>query len=139
MQAEFENVVDVVNRVNATAVEAARTVGEINKRAVDRIVQQQLALVGQALESGVRQLKLLQEPKGYQQYFAGQAELAKEGTEKVLAATRETLGALAAARDELNTLVEQGVKDATAQVKTANAQVKEAVAPVKPAPAKKTA
>jgi hypothetical protein len=39
----------------------------------------------------------------------------------------------------LNTLVEQGVKDATAQVKAASAQAKEAVAPVSPAPAKKTA
>ncbi len=124
MQAEFGNVVDVVNKVNATAVEAARTVGEINKCAVDRIMQQQLALVGQALESGVRQLKLLQESKGYQQYFAGQAELAQEGTEKVLAATRATLGALAVARDEFNTLVEQGAKDATAQAK-------EAIAPAK--------
>ena len=132
MQAEFGNVVDVVNKVNATAVEAARTVGEINKCAVDRIMQQQLALVGQALESGVGQLKLLQESKGYQQYFAGQAELAQEGTEKVLAAIRETLGALAATRGELNTLVAQGVKDATAQVK-------EAVAPVQPASARKTA
>ena len=132
MQAEFGNVVDVVNKVNATAVEAARTVGEINKCVVDRIMQQQLALVGQALESGVRQLKLLQESKGYQQYFAGQAELAQEGTEKVLVAIRETLGALAATRDELNTLVAQGVKDATAQVK-------EAVAPVQPASARKTA
>ncbi|MFQ5756003.1 MAG: phasin family protein [Acidiferrobacterales bacterium] len=139
MQAEFGNVVDVVSKVNATAVAAAKSVGEINKRAVDRIVQQQLALMGQALESGVRQLNLLQESNGYQQYFAGQAELAKEATGKVLATTRETLGALAAARDELNTLVEQGVKDATAQVKAANAQAKEAVAPVKPAPAKKTA
>ena len=132
MQAEFGNVVDVVNKVNTTAVEAAKAVGGINKRAVDRIVQQQLALVGQALETGVRQLKLLQESKGYQQYFAGQAELAQEGTEKILAAIRETLGALAATRDELNTLVAQGVKDATAQVK-------EAVAPVQPASARKTA
>ncbi len=132
MQAEFGNVVDVVDKVNATTVEAARTVGEINKCAVHRIMQQQLALVGQALESGVRQLKLLQESKGYQQYFAGQAELAQEGTEKVLVAIRETLGALAATRDELNTLVAQGVKDATAQVK-------EAVAPVQPASARKTA
>ncbi len=132
MQAEIPNVVDVMNTVNTTALEAAKAIAEINKRTVDQITQQQLALVGQALEGGVRQLKLLQEAKGYPEYFAAQAELAKEGTEKVLAAANETLGALATARDELSSLVEQGVKDTAAQVK-------HAAAPVKAAPAKKTA
>lgn len=119
MQVGIENIVDTVSELNGKALEAAKAVAEINKRTVDKIAQQQLALVGEALEGGAKQLKLLQETKDYKEYFAAQAEFAKEGTEKVLAAARDTLSVLTSARDEFNALVEQGATAAASQATAA--------------------
>ncbi|MFQ6023423.1 MAG: phasin family protein [Acidiferrobacterales bacterium] len=122
MQAEIKNVVDVVNKANTQAFEAAKEVAAINSRAIDKLVRQQLELVGFAINGGVKQLELLGDTKGYNEYFAAQAELAQEGAEKVIAAVHETLGVLTGARDELNAVVEKGVEAISAQAKPAQAK-----------------
>ncbi len=111
MQAEIQTMVDVINKASASALEVGKALADINRRAADKIIQQQLNLVEQALKGGARQLTLLQETKRYKEYFAAQAELAKEGTEHMLAAARETLDAFTSARDALNALLEKGVSE----------------------------
>ncbi len=122
MQAEIQNVVELVNKLNAQALATAKEVAAINTRVVDKLVSQQLGLVTEAVQGGVKQLELLREPKGVKEYVSAQAELAREGAEKVLAATRETVAVVNAARDELNALVEKGAEAVTASVKQAAAK-----------------
>jgi phasin family protein len=122
MQAEIQNVVELVNKLNAQALATAKEVAAINTRVVDKLVTQQLGLVTEAVQGGVKQLELLREPKGVKEYVSAQAELAREGAEKVLAATRETVTVVNSARDELNALVEKGVEAVGASVKQAAAK-----------------
>lgn len=122
MQAEIQNVVELVNKLNAQALATAKEVAAINTRVVDKLVTQQLGLVTEAVQGGVKQLELLREPKGVKEYVSAQAELAREGAEKVLAATRETVAVVNAARDELNALVEKGAEAVGASVKQATAK-----------------
>lgn len=122
MQAEIQNVVELMNKFNAQAIATAKQVAAINTRALDKLVAQQLGLVTEVVQSGVKQLELLREPKGVKEYISAQAELAREGAEKVLVATRETVAVVSGARDELNALVEKGVEDVSASVKQATAK-----------------
>lgn len=122
MQAEIQNVVELMNKFNAQAMATAKQVAAINTRALDKLVAQQLGLVTEAVQSGVKQLELLREPKGVKEYISAQAELAREGAEKVLVATREAVAVVSGARDELNALVEKGVEDVSASVKQATAK-----------------
>jgi phasin family protein len=122
MQAEIQNVVELMNKFNAQAIATAKQVAAINTRALDKLVTQQLGLVTEAVQSGVKQLELLREPKGVKEYISAQAELAREGAEKVLVATREAVAVVSGARDELNALVEKGVEDVSASVKQATAK-----------------
>ena len=122
MQAEIQNVVELVNKLNAQALATAKEVAAINARVMDKLVTQQLGLVTEAVQGGVKQLELLREPKGIKEYVSAQAELAREGAEKVLAATRETVAVVNGARDELNALVEKGVEAVGASVKQAAAK-----------------
>lgn len=122
MQAEIQNVVELVNKLSAQALATAKEVAAINTRVMDKLVTQQLGLVTEAVQGGVKQLELLREPKGMKEYVSAQAELAREGAEKVLAATRETVAVVNSARDELNALVEKGVEAVGASVKQAAAK-----------------
>jgi phasin family protein len=122
MQAEIQNVVELMNKFNAQAIATAKQVAAINTRALDKLVAQQLGLVTEAVQGGVKQLELLREPKGVKEYISAQAELAREGAEKVLVATREAVAVVSGARDELNALVEKGVEDVSASVKQATAK-----------------
>ena len=116
---EIQNVVELMNKFNAQAIATAKQVAAINTRALDKLVAQQLGLVTEAVQGGVKQLELLREPKGVKEYISAQAELAREGAEKVLVATREAVAVVSGARDELNALVEKGVEDVSASVKQA--------------------
>jgi phasin family protein len=122
MQAEIQNVVELMNKFNAQAIATAKQVAAINTRALDKLVAQQLGLVTEVVQGGVKQLELLREPKGVKEYISAQAELAREGAEKVLVATREAVAVVSGARDELNALVEKGVEDVSASVKQATAK-----------------
>jgi phasin family protein len=122
MQAEIQNVVELMNKFNAQAIATAKQVAAINTRALDKLVAQQLGLVTEAVQGGVKQLELLREPKGVKEYMSAQAELAREGAEKVLVATREAVAVVSGARDEFNALVEKGVEDVSASVKQATAK-----------------
>ncbi len=125
MNYDPQNIADTVGKANAAALETAKALTAINARVADKLAKQQLELVGEALNGGVRQLKLLSTTKGYSDYLTAQAELAQEAAEKIATAARESLTVMAEARDELTNLVAKGVDTATAELK--------------PVPAKKSA
>ncbi len=122
MNYDPQNIADTVGKANAAALETAKALTAINARVADKLAKQQLELVGEALNGGVRQLKLLSTPKGYSDYLTAQAELAQEAAEKIATAARESLTVIAEARDELTNLVAKGVDTATAELKSVPAK-----------------
>ncbi len=122
MQAEIQNVLEMINKTNAQAFEAVKEMAAINTRAADKLMQQQLELMGFAISGGVKQLELLRDTKGYKEYVAAQADIAQEGAEKVITAAREALDVLTDARDELKGVVEKGVDAIRAEAKPAQAK-----------------
>jgi phasin family protein len=122
MNYDPQNIADTVGNANAAALETAKALTAINARVADKLAKQQLELVGEALNGGVRQLKLLSTTKGYSDYLTAQAELAQEAAEKIATAARESLTVIAEARDELTNLVAKGVDTATAELKSVPAK-----------------
>ena len=122
MNYDPQNIADTVGKANTAALETAKALTAINARVADKLAKQQLELVGEALNGGVRQLKLLSTTKGYSDYLTAQAELAQEAAEKIATAARESLTVIAEARDELTNLVAKGVDTATAELKSVPAK-----------------
>ncbi len=122
MNFDTQDIVDTVGKANAAALETTKTLTSINTRVADKLAKQHLELMGEALNSGVRQLKLLSTTKGYSDYLTAQAELAQEAAEKIATAARESLAVIAEARDALTKLVAKGVDTATAELKSVPAK-----------------
>ncbi len=122
MNYNTQDIVDTVGKANAAVLETAKALTAINTRVADKLAKQHLELMGEALDGGVRQLKLLSTTKGYSDYLTAQAELAQEAAEKIATAARESLAVIAEARDELTNLVAKGVDTATAELKSVPAK-----------------
>ncbi len=122
MNYDTQTIVDTVGKANAAALETAKALTAINTRVADKLAKQHLELMGEALNSGVRQLKFLSTTKDYSDYFTAQAELAQEAAEKIATTARESLAVIAEARDELTKLVAKGVDTATAELKSVPAK-----------------
>ncbi len=122
MNFDTQDIIDTVGKANAAALETAKALTAINTRVADKLAKQHLEVMGEALNGGVRQLKLLSTTKGYSDYLSAQAELAQEAAEKIATATRESLAVITEARDELTNLVAKGVDTATAELKSVPAK-----------------
>ena len=104
---------DQWTKFSKTSFGTLKELGEINAKAIEKLTEQQLALVTTWVEGSVKQLTLLGEAKGYNDVFAGQSELAAEYSNKLLGVARKTADALTESKDEFTTWVEKGVESAT--------------------------
>jgi len=109
MQEEFFN---FVNRCNRNAFDATKQLAEINAHTYEKLVQSQIKVAGLYLEGGARQVELVRDFKDPAGYMAAQGELAKQYAETVLSVTKENLGVMAEARNELKEWFEKGVAQA---------------------------
>ena len=102
-----------IERLNRTTVDAAKRLGEINTRAIERLSARQLEATSDYLEGGVRHAQLLGEAKGLRDVLAGQSRLAAELNEKLVEHMRQTAAILAEVRGEYANWVEDGLKAAS--------------------------
>ena len=107
------------NELAQAAFEAARRMGEVNLRAGEKLLEQQLALTGVLLETGTRNLEIMSQAKTPQDVLNGQARLVKDCGEQWLKSCRGTVEILAEARDDAGELIEEQVKAASENVKRA--------------------
>lgn len=104
---------DQWTKFSKTSFGALKELGEINAKVIEKLTEQQLALVTTWVEGSVKQLTRLGEAKGYKDVFAGQSELAAEYSNKLLGIARTSADALTESKDEITTWVEKGVESAT--------------------------
>lgn len=103
------------NVLGENALETARQVGAINLRTADQLTRTQLDVFELCLEGGSKQLKLLQESKGYSDLLGAQAKLAEEYSRKFMDAAQQSMNVLTGARDELYTVFESRFEKAREQ------------------------
>ncbi|MGH8469161.1 MAG: phasin family protein [Gammaproteobacteria bacterium] len=95
-----------------TFSKSMKALTEINTKAFTNLTEQQQALVTNLNEVCAHQIQLATESTGYAELLSGQAELAAEQREKLLAIVSDTASVLKAARAELTAWVEKGFEAA---------------------------
>jgi phasin family protein len=116
MQKEIYN---TFNDLGQTAYEAAMKMGEVNLRAGEKLLEQQLALTGALLETGTRNLELMSQAKTPQDMLNGQAKLIQDCGQQLLNSCRGTVDIMTEVRNAAGELVEENVKTASEKVKQA--------------------
>ena len=92
--------------------EAARELGEINLRTMEKLVGRQMDTVALLMESGLRQVEMVAEAKGYNELLNGQIEEAKGLGGRVMKESRTNMKLAGDTRDEYRVWLEKGM-DAT--------------------------
>jgi hypothetical protein len=101
---------ETFNDLSSKGYEAARELGEINLRTVEKMVSRQMDLMNMFFESGLRQATMMSEAKGYSDLVKNQIELTKDVTERVMSESREAVKFAGDARDEYRAWFENGME-----------------------------
>lgn len=102
---------DMLNEMGSKGYESMRELGDINLRNWERIVARQMDAVSLMMESGLRQVKMASEAKGYNDLVKTQVEFAKELGQRLVDETRQNLQLAGDARDEYRLWFEKGMTD----------------------------
>lgn len=102
--------VEMFSELNSKGFEAARQLGEINLRTMERLVCRQMDVMSMLVEGGLRQVKLASESKAYSELVKDQVEFAREVTERVMEEGRENVKIASDTRDEYRAWLEQGME-----------------------------
>ena len=116
-----KEIYESINEFGQTAYEAAMRMGELNLRAGEKLLEQQLAMTGALLETGSKNLELMSQAKTPQEVLKGQAKLFQDYGQQWLNTCRGSVEILSEARDAAGELVEENVKAANEKVKQAAA------------------
>jgi phasin family protein len=100
---------ELFNEMSSKGYEAARQLGEINLRTMEQLVGRQMDAVALIMESGLQQVKMVSEAKGYNELVKGQVDLAKGLGERVLEESRNNMKLASDTRDEYRAWLETGM------------------------------
>lgn len=112
---------ELMNQMGESALETSRRLAEINQATMEKLMGQQMELMDAWMEAGVKNLELMGKAKGYQEVVSGQADVAREYGQKVLAGCKNGSELLSEARDSSTKVVDEAVRTAGETVKKATA------------------
>ncbi len=110
MDTSVSNVFENVTEAHKKAVDALMGFNKIAVRTQGLLAGQQLAAMERLFDAGSRNLQLVSESRDPKELMARQTEVAVELGEKLVAVAQEAMDIQAQARDEVATLVEDGLK-----------------------------
>ena len=127
MNAEVVQVLDQINNLGKSTVDAMLRLNEIASHVTKRVAEQQLAVMTDCFESGLNQMKLLGEAKGVQDLLTGQYKFATQCGEKGMASARKVLEIYSQAQSEFGQWMNDRFNQLTAQAKQTAEQVQKVV------------
>jgi phasin family protein len=127
MNAEVMQVWEQMNGWSKSALDSMLRLNEIASRATERLAQQQLAVMSDCFESGLGQMKLLDEAKGVQDVLVSQSKLATQCGEKWMASARKLLEISLQAQSELGQWMNDRFNQLNAQAKQIAEQAQKVV------------
>lgn len=105
MQPDFVN---TMNDFGKNAVEAARSLGEINSKLAGEVIETHLAAMNLCVEGGVSQVKLAQETKDVKDFWSKQAALTDEYAGKAMDLARKNVELAQKAGEQYKAWFEKG-------------------------------
>lgn len=109
MQQEFVN---TVNNFGKNAMEAAKSLGEINSKIAEQVIERQLAVANLFVEGSTHQAKLVQETKDVKEYWSKQASLTDEYAGKAMDLAKQNVELAQQAGEQYKAWFEQGFAQA---------------------------
>jgi phasin family protein len=119
---------DAYNEMAQGTFEAMRKLGEINMRAGERLLQQQLDLTNSMLANSAQGMESVTKAKGYQELVTTQAKLAQDYGQECLKNLRDTVEVLTEARDAAAEVMDQQMQVASKNMQAAGETIKKAAA-----------
>jgi phasin family protein len=110
MDKSVSNVFENVTEAHKKAVDALMGFNQIAVRTQGLLAGQHLAAMERFFDAGSRNLQLVSESRDPKELMARQTEVAVELGEKLVAVAQEAMDIQAQARDEVASLVEDGMK-----------------------------
>lgn len=107
---------DVMKQIGVAGFEAARSLGELNLRTWEKLVEKQTETFGLFVDAGIELVKVTSEQKDIKELVNAEMDVAKQFGEHLVVKGRETLQVTNDARDDYRTWAEQGVDSFTQQV-----------------------
>jgi phasin family protein len=133
MDKTVNNVFENVTEAHRMAVDALMGFNKIAVRTHGLLAGQQLAALENVFAAGSRNLQLVTEGRDPKDLMAGQTEVAVQLGEKLVAVAQEALEIQTQARDEVATLVEDGLKAVNVPTVPMVAKAPKTPTPKKPA------
>jgi len=115
----MNEMIEMMNKMSQNAYETSRRLVEINQSAMEKLMAQQMELMDAWMDSGVKNLELMSTAKGYQDVASGQAELAREYGQKVMAGYKSGAEVMTEVRDATTRVMDEAAKSAGENVKQA--------------------
>lgn len=106
--------VDQWAALGKSALESMKELGEINARIVERMAEQQEAILNTCLEASFKEMELLGDAKDSKDLLAKQATLAREYSAKMVEIVRGTSDLLADCKNELTSWAQRGMEKSVA-------------------------
>ena len=109
--------ISTVNEITNKGVERMTSLGELNLRIFERMAARQMDAMNLYMEHGIRVMKLATESKGYNEFFKGQVDAAKELSERLMTESKTNMSLAGEVRDDYRTWFEKNMADVTADLR----------------------
>ena len=127
MEQVYNDVVKNVSDMNKQAMESVLRLSRIAVRTQGLLARQQLSVVENYIEAGTKHMNLVSTTRDPQEIIKLASEINVELGEKLMALAQESMDIGAQARDELTSMVEDGIQEVQKQAeKVGTAQAKAA-------------
>lgn len=103
---------EAFNRMGETVLETTKKIAEINVRAGEKLLEQQVDFATQWVNAATRNVDLASKTMGYHEIFAGQAQIAQEFSQQALANWRRAAEIVGEASRSAAEAVEQAGRSA---------------------------
>ena len=106
------NYFDIFSKAGDTVIETAKHVADINTKVGEELIEQQVELAGQFMQAAAKQADLVAKAKGYQDVIGGQAQIAQEYGQQLLAGYKRVTEIMTEAGKSVVSTADQVAKDA---------------------------
>lgn len=121
-----KEMIEMFAKSSEAAMDAAKKLGELNLRTMDRLLAQQTELANIYMDITAKSLELFGKAKGVQELVNGQAELTRECNDRCMSIMRSGMTLANESGAEYSALVTEGVKTAQEQISEAASSLKAA-------------
>lgn len=108
---------NTVNEMSNKGFERMTSLGELNLKIFERVAARQMDAMNLFMEHGIRVMKIATESKGYNEYFKGQVDAAKELSERLMTESKANMGLAGEVRDDYRHWFEKNLAEVSADLR----------------------